>query len=304
MLGQPFFGTKHLALLSICLMTIGCIERSTVIKVKSDGSGIVHIRQHEQKVSISFGGGAAKSEDVEEDRLPDELALQKMAEEMGDVELVSAKESVNRNGWAGYDLIFRFSNINDFVLPDDLVSPSSDDGDEAASALSDSDDAAIDVDETTTQKEGGYQFAMADGILEIRSLLPIEPQQQRADEQVIGAVDPFAEAPPAAEASIDLQQMAMEQVMAAALSDMRIGVFVQVDGELEATNAIHREGNLITLMRLNVGELLKDPDSKSHLSSLRRLKESDDRRRQLQQLSVEVDGLDIDAQDPIVVEFE
>ena len=77
------FGVKQLGVLVCCLMSTGCIERSTVIKVKRDGSGIVHIRQHEQEISISLGVTSEKVDDDDEKKLPSEEALREMTSAMG-----------------------------------------------------------------------------------------------------------------------------------------------------------------------------------------------------------------------------
>ena len=306
---QWLLGVRPLAVVVSCVLIAGCIERSTVVKVKRDGSGIVHIRHHEQEVSISFGLKAEKTAEESESPLPPTDEIEEMAEALGNVELVSAEESVNRNGWSGYDLIFRFDDVNELVLPDRFVGLEDSEEDDA-----DSSDEALEGEPATNQEDdiaaskeveqaGGYRFEMVDGVLIVHTFIEEGQDQEPEEEPEIGAVDPFADSPPAPESKINLQSVAIEQMMAAALSDMRIGVFVQVDGELEASNAAFREGNLITLVRLNVGEVLKDPDAKRHMESMRHLKGSD-RRIKMQEVAAEIDGLDIDLQDRILVEYK
>jgi hypothetical protein len=159
-------------------------------------------------------------------------------------------------------------------------------------------------DETDEVEQlGGYRFEMVGGVLIIHTFIEEGEEDESEEEPTLGAVDPFADAPPAPEAGTDLQSVAIKQMMAAALSDMRIGVFVQLDGELEASNAAFGEGNLITLLGLNVGDVLKDPDAKRHMKSMRHLKGSD-RRAKMQEVAAEVAGLDIDLQDRILVEYK
>ena len=64
----------------LCLS--GCIEYSLVIKVSKDGSGLVHLRNHEQKVGITIGGKKAQP-DEKKPKLPSEKQLNKLAESLG-----------------------------------------------------------------------------------------------------------------------------------------------------------------------------------------------------------------------------
>ena len=78
----------------------GCIERSTVIKVKKDGSGVVHFRHHGQKIGISFAGSSPQPDQQEENKLPSQDELSAMAKAMGSgVQLLSATQTTNRNDW-------------------------------------------------------------------------------------------------------------------------------------------------------------------------------------------------------------
>lgn len=301
-------GMRTLTVAVCCVLLAGCVERSTVIKVKRDRSGIVHLRHHEQEVSISFAIKTEKVDDESESPLPSVEEIEEMAEALGNVELVSAEESINRNGWTGYDLIFRFDDVNELVLPDRFagLNESGDDV-ESSDAASGGQLATIKKngsDETgEVEQLGGYRFEMVGGVLIVHTFIEEGEEDESEEEPTFGVVDPFADAPPAPEARVDLQSVAIEQMMAPALSDMRIGVFVQVDGELEASNAAFREGNLITLLRLNVGDVLKDPDAKRHMKSMCHLKGSD-RCAKMQEVAAEVAGLDIDLQDRIPVEYK
>lgn len=83
-------------------------------------------------------------------------------------------------------------------------------------------------DETDKVEQlGGYRFEMVGGVLIVHTFIE-EGEEDESEEPTFGAVDPFADALPAPEARGDLQSVAIEQMMAATLSEMRIGVFVQV----------------------------------------------------------------------------
>ena len=84
-------------------------------------------------------------------------------------------------------------------------------------------------DETDKVEQlGGYRFEMVGGVLIVHTFIEEGEEDESEEEPTFGAVDPFADALPAPEARGDLQSVAIEQMMAATLSEMRIGVFVQV----------------------------------------------------------------------------
>ncbi len=288
------------ALAAVAAVTcVGCLERSTVVKVKKDGSGIVHIRQFEQKPVISIGGSKVRDDESGESVVPSQDGLEKLAETMGgDVELVSATESINRNGWKGYELVYRFSDINKLVITDEMSAKDSSQDD---AEMSDSE-----LSETASNKDAadkpksGFRFSMNNEELKIHSLIPDAPDDAQEAEPGIGAVDPFA-GEPAGPASIDITVSAMDKIMMAALADMRIGIFVQVDGEIASTNARHRTDNLITLLRADVGKILESPNAKQHMHALKGVEGASDRRQRTAEIAEQIDGLDFDAQDPIVV---
>ena len=278
----------------------GCIERSVVVKVKKDGSGVVHLRSHTQQATITFGGNASKSE-VE---IPTEERLGKLAEKMGaGVQLVSLTESTNRSGWSGYDAIWKFDDINQLTLPGEVLG--SDDSDEAeAERADDSDDSGDDADEKDSEEneDGGFRFAYKDGVLSIHPYgHGLDGETEEAAKRPQGAVDPFAAEPASQTPSINLTDAVTEQLFAKVLADMRLGIFVEVDGQVSDSNAKHRKENLVTLMSIHVGKLLDNPAAKQKLKELGNKKAN---MAKFQELADKVDGIDIDMQDPIRIAFQ
>ncbi len=284
--------------LAVCLFVLpGCIEQSTVVKVDRNGSGIVHLRNHQQEVSLTIGSKEVTAED--ESKLPSKERLLELAEKMGEgVRLKSAKETKNRSGWPGYELVFEFDDINQLVLTDEFFSPS--DGDDKSEQADDLH--AADDHKKTGQHE--FRFSMNDGKLEIRNRgFDGDAAADAQEPQVDGAVDPFAGQPQATNPSMNLSEAVASQFYSKILADMRIGVFVEMDGEIASTNAKHRDQNLITLLNVNVGKLLEDPESAKHLQEFQALERSPQRREKTQELADQIDGIDIDTQNPILVQF-
>jgi len=294
------------------LLFAGCIEQSIVIKTDKDGSGVVHVRNHSQEVVMPFGASKDKKESDEKSKLPSPDRLEELVAKMGSgVELVSATDSTNRNGWKGFELVFRFEDINKLVIPSELMSAAAEKDDEDDAESSDAGEtspaliAAKAAEQNDDLIDQNFRFTLTDGELQIHTELPALATSKQSETEKIGAVDPFADQPPARKnMSISLGSNAMmEKVLAKALSDMRLGIFVQIDGEIESTNAIHRKENLITLISLNLGQILDSPDAKKHMEKLTKLKQSPQRREQTQQIAELIDGLNVDLQDPIVVKI-
>lgn len=281
-----------------CVVFSGCLEQSTVVKVKKDGSGVVHIRSHEQEVSITISAKKVNS-DESESKLPSKERLQEMAEQMGEgVALKSAVETKNRSGWLGYELVFEFQDINHLVL------------DQALSNLTKSDAKAAEDDSKTSEKADAdvqeLRFTLQDGRLEIRNHGLDDGEADATTDQAKpnGAIDPFANRPAATNPSFSINDAAISTVYAKILADARIGLFVEIDGEIASTNAKHQKQNLITLVSLNIGELLDNPDATVKLRELEALKGSKLRRKRSQELADGLNGLDLDAQDPVFVQFK
>ncbi|MEZ5329151.1 MAG: hypothetical protein R3F19_29235 [Verrucomicrobiales bacterium] len=224
-------------------LLIGCIESSVVVKVKKDGSGILHMRTH--TAALVFNGEEADNND---ENIPNREKLIAHAGKLGKgVTLQSFKKSKNRSGWPGFEVIYAFDDINDVEVHSLMIS---------------------DDDEKANQKNGfdkgnDFRFRMTDGKLTIVSNSPLwSPSTVEADESaelaLVGAVDPFADKPALEESagiSIDLTSAfsgAEGKLAEAMLKGARMGFFVEVDGEIASTDAHFRRENLITLVDLEL----------------------------------------------------
>ena len=291
--------------LTICFAVLGvslsgCVEQSMVIKVKADGSGVIQLRNHEQKVVISFGSSTAR-QDSPEKSLPPAERLEQITKQLGSgVKLVSARESTNRSGWPGYDLVWEFTDINQVTLSDRfdklLRDKATKDQRENAHAEGKSDE------DPAAETPKGFRFAMREGLLEVK---PFGFDEQAAGEEKIepiGTVDPFAAEPVGSPGKVDIFGSLGEEIAIKLLSEARIGLFVEVDGEIESTNARHREGNLITLVKINVGQLLENPESRERL---KRMGQADREASlaDLQALAEQTEGLDLDLQHPLKIKI-
>jgi hypothetical protein len=158
-----------------------------------------------------------------------------------------------------------------------------------------------DADQEAPDEENGGEpelvmFELNDGLLKIRTPDPAEGNEGKGNDQgdqkepAEGAQDPFGE-----EAG-DPQMMAM---MAPMFTGAKVGFFVEIDGGIAETNAKHQNGNMITIMRADLGKLFANPEALNQLNGM----EGKDR-QEVQKIVDSVDGIDMDLQDPITVKLK
>lgn len=277
-----------LALVAILGLT-GCIEESTVVKINKDGSGVIHTRKYENTeggkgLLGGLGGGA--EDDEPEIEAPTEEELTARAEAMGEgVTFKSLRKGKNKSGWTGYEAVYTFKDINTVEL--DLNMKDSGDMEQAE-----------EEQEGADQEEAGeperVTFEMKDGVLKIRTPDPADEKNGKDEDQekdaAEGAQDPFAD---------NAEGAGMMAMMAPMFAGAKVGFFVEVDGEIAETNAKHRKGSMITILRADLGKLFANPEALSKLDGL----EGNDR-QEVQKIVDSIEGVDMDLQDPITVEFK
>lgn len=292
--------TSLLALAGGFLLS-SCIEESTVIKVSRDGSGIIHERSYSgasDSIDIFPGLSGDKEGEKEpaekETKLPSEDALREYAKTLGTgVTFTSVKASTNKKGWNGYEIVYNFEDINTVRYMRNTPKPDEADAAEAA-----------DPDKETDKKDDEFTatFAMKDGKLSITMVREgfQKPQSTPVQTPDSPTIDPYGDTTGPAPANISITPPMMNEEMVKAMTKgMRMGLFLQVNGEIAETNATHRNGNLITLFNADLGTLL---ENKGGMANLNKMEHFD--RATFQEAADQLDGLDIDLQDPITVEFK
>ncbi len=287
------------SIVGVCFLLCGCVERSVVFKVKKDGSGLVHFRNHTQNVSMF--GSSQKSDDS---KVPVQSKIDRAIEMMGEgVTLVSANESKNRSGWDGYDLVFAVADINKLNLTSQVDQILAEKDSDAEAAATDASDAGKtnESDNKTASLKVSYRFAFEDGQLKIR-LHGLAEEAEASTGPAEGAIDPFA-ADPKSEATISASNAAFEQIAAKMLEDAQFGFFVEVEGTVTASNAKHRSKNLITLSRFKAGEIMKDKKAMAEMKAMS-LTQKVPSRKVIAEMDQTINGFTFDAQEEIVVTFK
>ena len=280
------------------LFLTSCFEQSAVVKVKKDGSGIVHVRSYTNTAAAAgmFGGAPGAVPEDAGPELPSEEDLTAQAAEMGEgVTFESLTPGKNKSGWDGYDVIFAFEDINKLKLSmnvmGDMESMTGDLGDLAAETDTPVEEAA---------DEEVMTFKMVDGLLEIRTPDPdmddVAGGGGEDDPEGVegGADNPFAGA------AEDPQAMAMMGMM---LKGARVGLFVEADGEIAESNAKHLNGTMATIMMMDLAKVMANAESMQKMEELSKADAPEDR-ESIQKLMDEIPGMTADVQDPITIKFK
>lgn len=235
--------TRLLTLLAGCVALLGlasCLESHQTLNLKKDGSGTIveETIMGAQMIAMmeGFGGGQEGGAGPLAE-MYDEKQYKDKASSYGEgVEYVKL-EKVERNGGKGVKVTYKFKDVNTVRFEpgsglDDLGP-----GDDAAGAAAEEQSAPL-------------KFAYADGKLVITFPTPPKGEELEGELPEEDALDPQA-----------MQMMQM-------FKDMKVSAKLVVEDGIASTNATHRDGNTITLMEMDFGEVMKNPEGMKMLQKL------------------------------------
>ena len=248
---------RSLLILAVCLAFTSCLQNSTVIRVKKDGSGEIFERYFfsPQMVAMMGGLGGAIQEQGGQGPAPDPTnppleSLQKHATDLGEgVRYVRHEKAQNAQGWQGFLVVYEFDDINNITITsenqggvmNEMMGPDAEDGA---------------PEEPVTDM---LQFAMADGVLTIKPVIDEDSVKQITDipNQAAGGAEAGA-----AEGGgeLDIPPSQAMQMMGAMFAGMRMAIFVRIDGEIAETNATHVNGTLITMSDVDLARLFQNQE--------------------------------------------
>lgn len=289
----------------------GCIEKSTVVKVKKDGSGLIHHREYANTKAAmgAMGGLGAEGETtvVEDKSIPTEEELKAKVKEMGEgVALKTFRQGKNEKDWEGYEAIYTFEDINKIKLDMNSMNSSK------MKMQMQGADVGGQEEKPAEEEEPEYvSFEMKDGVLKIFS-----PDPEKKDKKAVadtktaqdspgdGASDPFSGNTPG---GVEGMAADMAEGMAAGMMAMmgpmmtgaRVGFFVEIDGDIAETNAHHQNGKMLTVMKMDLGKVFSNSESMAKMDKSEGLS-----REEAQKIFDSVEGVDVDMQKPIVVKFK
>ena len=266
----------------------GCVKHSVVVQVKSDGSGVVHIRHFEEETR--FG----KENEI---KAPTRDELRKLASKMGDgVSLRSVEMKRDANGWHGFEILFDFKDVNKLILNEQglasLLQVNRKGGEEKAR-------------ESTTPKSGvdngpftgaalrEIKLRHSDGVLTIEPNFSA-PKSARTESET---VDPFAGT---AGAGSFPNKMALAMA-SPFIGAARFGFFVEVEPGIRQSNARFVRGKQIAIVNVNFGKLLSQKNGEQNLSLLDDLTAVSGQPEKAQKVCDQISGLEVDMTRKITV---
>jgi len=215
------------------LLATGCIQSSTLIKVKADGSGTIEQEMLAGGGMMSMMEGMA-GENRESGEMFDEESMRRAGEKLGEGVRFVSHEPIERSGMKGARAVFAFDDINAVKVRETPDFPGAG-GDEAG---------AIEPEFTLTLERRGSG----------RVLTIATPEPKAGEGEMPGEVPEMPDVPEA----IPPEAMGMMKMM---FQNLKVGVAVEVDGEIVRTNAQHREGSRVTIVEVDFNELMKDEAS-------------------------------------------
>ena len=236
-----------LLILALFLMT-GCIDYSSKVHVKPDGSGTIEENVLISRVVIDMMSSFAQSFDDSSEtvtgfELFDEEELISQAIKMGEGVSYVWGEKIQAGGKEGYKAVFTFKDISKLKLsetPEDKL---------PAGGLSDEVDPAEEEYITFNFTKGNpamLEIELPRDSMEIGNDEPVDVNEE--DSSQVG------------EAWAEQAKMF--------LKGLRIEMSVDFEGDIQETNATYREQNQITLFEMNFDQLLESPEKFDELKKV------------------------------------
>ena len=226
-----------------------CLQQATTIHLNKDGSGtIVEETTFGAQMAAMLGGlgglGGENAKDPIADLVSEDKAKARAAK-LGEGVTVEKSEAIDANGSKGARVTYRFADINKLKFTN-------------SGGLQDSMPAMPGAPAANEPIEKPTTFKYADGTLTI-----ITPEQEKpaADQNK----SPEGGLPPEA---ADLQGEQMEGMMKQMLGDMKMSMKVVIEPGIAETTATHVTGNTITLMEMDMGKVIKNPDAFKKLKGM------------------------------------
>jgi len=249
----------------VAMALSSCFQHEMTITLNKDGSGTVveETRMSAQmlatltQIAAGFGAAEGEAEDPTADLLSENKAKDR-AKELGEGVTIEKIEPVEKNGSKGARVTYAFNDINKLNV-------------DVGSGMK-----SMAEDGGQEKKESPIGFSYKDGKLTIR--MP-EPEKENGE---------------AAAGELDEQGMAMMKGM---FSDMKMSMKLVIAPGIAETNATHRDGDTITLMSIDFGKLVDNPESLKKLAATQHEQDPAARMAVLKG----IDGAQVEAQSEVTV---
>ncbi|MCX6868333.1 MAG: hypothetical protein NTV46_19430 [Verrucomicrobia bacterium] len=247
----------------------GCLQNETTVRVKPDGSGTIveetFLSAQMMAMLGGLGGLGGDQDKPAKDPLDEMFGQDKAkakAAKLGDGVTLDKIEKIDKDGKKGARTTYKFADISKLKLLTCYATSGMNEGmggtppDAAATE-------GTPAPETGKKKGDPIRFQMANGKLTIT--MP-RPDITSKDEAKDKAKDKPADETPLSDAADNAQG---ELMMKTLLADMKIAIRVVAETGIAATDASHVEGNTVTLMEMNFGDVVANPAAMKTLEKLK-----------------------------------
>lgn len=266
---------KLLLLLASALISLalpGCFQSETTVHLNKDGSGtlVEETRLGAQMMAMMgqmAGLGGENAPNPMQEMFSEEKAKER-ATTLGEGVTFEKSETLDADGTMGARVTYQFKDINKLkVSTDDSMKNMSPTGDMGVVGAKESKPIA---------------FSYTDGKLTVKMPQPDKAADAPADAE--DAAGPDMDSP---EAQDMVKQM---------MGDMKMSFKLVIEPGIAETNASHQDANTITLMEMNMGKLVENPDNLKKLTAMKQ----DDPSAAMEALKG-VDGVKFEAKPEITV---
>jgi hypothetical protein len=290
---------RQLALLAVAAsVTAGCMDVTTDVFVRKDGSGTITetayfspmLMQMTQEMAQGMGEGS--------EGLPlfDPESLEEKAPVMGEgVSFVSSEEIAHEDGRKGYRVVYAFQDVSRLRLRGTPDSPAGPPG-MPAPGMGVPGMTGTGGAPAPAEEEPPITFAFAPGstpTLSVHLPRPEPPAEEPGpDESGPGP----GGSPPEAD------EMLNEEMLKMVFGGFRVLMRIQVEGTIKETNAtyVNEDRNGVTLVRMDLGQLLEDPEQLARLQSVGQVTDMETAKQVLEDFP----GIEFETETEVTLKFK
>ena len=272
---------RLLGIFLVCLLAMGCIQSSTVIKVEPDGSGTVEEtmmmnKEVLQQMKAMMAFGQQEGQDASELDFFKEDELKAKASEMGEGVTYVSSEKLSTDTKEGVKAVYSFKDITKLRFnpsPEDSM-PSGPEGMGMPKNEPDKD-------------EGFYTFQFSKG--NPSNLVIVAPKKESSPDETPNEMPEDMDE--------DISDMKLE-MMKGMFKDMKVTFAVEVDGKIMDTNATYRDGSKVTLMEMDFSQLVSNIDKFKEFAKKQPESISD-----VQEIMKDIEGIKVEMNEKVEIKF-
>lgn len=271
---------KIVGLVWLVFSFTGCMQVNSTVKVKPDGSGTVEETFMMSKMALQMMQGMASGMPQEgTNKKPfdifDEEKLKSEASKKGEGVTYVSGEKVVTDKFEGYKAIYTFTDINKLKLNQNP-------GENMPSAPN-----------MTGEEEKPKEYVTFEFTKGSIAKLVIKNTDKKKDFKA--DKDDNVSKP---KMSTQEEQMMMAQ-MKQMFDGMKFVIAVEVEGRIVKTNATHQNGSTVTLMEMDFGKLMENPEKMLELS-----RSEPETLEEAKKIMKDVPGIKVDMNEQVEIEFK